>query len=261
MRRVLSLGAGVQSTTMLLMALEGELEMPDCAIFADTGWEPRAVYEHLAWLESYAAKRGFPVYRASAGNLRDDAVAAVAGGNGRLASMPFFVKNPDGSKGVLRRQCTYEYKIAPIRRKVKELYGSKVKAELWLGISLDEVERMKPSDVKWLRNRWPLIEKRMTRLACLRWLEANGFPLPPRSSCIGCPYHDDAFWRALRDEFPEEWQDAVEFDRMIRHLPRIKGDVYLHRSLVPLDEVDLSTPEDHGQLTLFIDECEGMCGL
>ena len=50
--RVLSLGAGVQSTTLALMAAHGEIgPMPDCAIFADTGWEPNAVYEHLAWLD------------------------------------------------------------------------------------------------------------------------------------------------------------------------------------------------------------------
>jgi hypothetical protein len=51
--RVLSLGAGVQSTTMALMAAHGEVgPMPDCAIFSDTGWEPNAVYQHLAWLMS-----------------------------------------------------------------------------------------------------------------------------------------------------------------------------------------------------------------
>ncbi len=40
--RALSLGAGVQSTTLALLAVEGVLPMPDVAIFADTGWEPAA---------------------------------------------------------------------------------------------------------------------------------------------------------------------------------------------------------------------------
>lgn len=260
--RVISLGAGVQSTAMLLMSLEGDLERADCAIFADTGWEPRAVYEHLAWLESYAKKRGFPVYRASAGNIREDVVRAARGHGGRFASIPLYVKSPTGQgEGTLRRQCTKEYKIYPIRRKIKELFGPQVRAELWLGITLDEIERMKPADVKWLTNRWPLIERRYTRQDCLRWLEANGFPLPPKSSCIGCPYHDNGYWRRLRDESPSEWADAVEFDRLIRRLPRIKGEAFLHRSLVPLDQVDLSTEEGHGQLSLWSAECEGMCGL
>jgi len=33
---------------MALMAARGDITpMPDCAIFADTGWEPNAVYEWL----------------------------------------------------------------------------------------------------------------------------------------------------------------------------------------------------------------------
>jgi 3'-phosphoadenosine 5'-phosphosulfate sulfotransferase (PAPS reductase)/FAD synthetase len=49
--KVISLGAGVQSTALALMAANGEIgPMPDCAIFADTGWEPEAVYSHLARL-------------------------------------------------------------------------------------------------------------------------------------------------------------------------------------------------------------------
>jgi hypothetical protein len=42
--RVLSLGAGVQSSTVLFKMLEGEIPMADVSIFADTGNEPKAVY-------------------------------------------------------------------------------------------------------------------------------------------------------------------------------------------------------------------------
>ena len=42
MKHIISLGAGVQSSTMALMAAHGEIgPMPDCAIFADTGAEPQ----------------------------------------------------------------------------------------------------------------------------------------------------------------------------------------------------------------------------
>jgi 3'-phosphoadenosine 5'-phosphosulfate sulfotransferase (PAPS reductase)/FAD synthetase len=74
--RVLSLGAGVQSTTLALMAAAGEIEAPDCAIFADTGWEPKAVYQHLDRLERCLP---FPVHRVSKGNLRDDVIAKARG--------------------------------------------------------------------------------------------------------------------------------------------------------------------------------------
>jgi hypothetical protein len=89
--RILSLGAGAQSTTLALMAAHGEIgPMPDCAIFADTGWEPKAVYEHLAWLRSPNVLP-FPVHIVSAGDLRADIVAGARGE--RWASIPAFTRN------------------------------------------------------------------------------------------------------------------------------------------------------------------------
>lgn len=269
--RVLSLGAGVQSTTLALMAAHGEVgPMPDCAIFADTGWEPAAVMDHLAWLMSPNVLP-FPVHIVSAGNIRDNLLEAAAGE--RWASIPAFTRTVRASGrvdiGMIRRQCTTEFKIVPIRRKVRELAGLARRrspttpvVEQWIGISTDEVIRMKPSWEAWQRNRWPLIEQRMSRRHCLAWLADHGYPLPPKSSCIGCPFHSDAMWRQIRDHDPEAWSEAVDVDHAIRHgLRGIRGDVFLHRSAVPLDQADLSTEADHGQLDLFGNECEGMCGV
>ncbi|WP_404924720.1 hypothetical protein [Mesorhizobium sp. ORM16] len=268
--RVLSLGAGVQSTTLALMAAHGHFGSLDCAIFADTGWEPAAVYEHLRWLMSPNVLP-FPVHIVSARNLRESLIAA---GNGeRWASIPAFTRTVDRrgnvSIGMIRRQCTTTSKIEPIRRKVRELAGLTRKrsptypvVHQWLGISMDEVVRMKPSRAAWQLNRFPLIESRMTRKDCLDWLKSHGYPKPPKSACIGCPFHSDAMWRSMRNNDPAAWDDAVEVDRAIRTgLRGIRGEVFLHRSGVALDEADLSTAADHGQLDLWPNECEGMCGL
>lgn len=294
--RALSLGAGVQSTTMALMAAHGEIgPMPDCAIFADTGWEPKAVYEHLEWLRSPNVLP-FPVHIVSAGNIRDNLMDAATGK--RWASIPAFAKTvmPAGAErpvldedddgqlaqigsrvtsretvsiGMMRRACTTDFKIVPIRRKVRELVGLTRKrspdhavAEQWIGISTDEASRLKPSFEDWQINRWPLIEKRMSRQDCLGWLRRHGYPTPPKSACIGCPFHDNGRWRHMRDHDSEAWADAVIVDRALRTgIRRIRGEVYLHRSCVPLDAADLSTAADHGQLDLWPIECEGMCGL
>lgn len=294
--RILSLGAGVQSTTLALMAAHGEIgPMPDCAIFADTAWEPKAVYEHLAWLMSPNILP-FPVHIASGGDIRADLVAGAQGN--RWASIPAFTRNvtPAGATvpvldedqngdmiivgqrvlpterigvGMIRRQCTGDYKIVPIRRKVRELAGLTRRrspkypvVEQWIGISLDEAIRMKPSFESWQINRWPLIEQRMTRRDCLRWLERHDYPIPPRSACIGCPFHSDAHWRDMRDNDPDAWADAVDLDHAIRTGFRgLRGEVYLHRSAVPLDLVDLTNDADRGQLDLWPNECEGMCGV
>jgi hypothetical protein len=265
--RVLSLGAGVQSTTMLLMGLRGEFgELPDVAIFADTGWEPASVYAHLDWLEAEVTP--FPIQRVGKGNIREDALNPLK----RFAPMPLYtIPTGDKREGQARRQCTREYKIEPVTRYVRrDILGTKPRAriakgievEMWMGISLDEAQRMKPNREKWITNRWPLIELRMNRRDCLRWLEDNGYPEPPKSACIGCPYTDNGRWREMKESSPGEFADAVAFDADIRKgLRGFSQDAYLHRSLVPLSEVDLRTAEDMGQMDAFTDECEGMCGV
>lgn len=255
--RVLSLGAGVQSTTLALMAAHGEITpMPDCAIFADTGWEPVAVYEHLGRLERALP---FPVHRVTAGNLRE---AAIAGGSLRargFAAIPWFIRNADGSDGLGKRQCTAHYKLDPIRRKIVELLGGRPKggAEMWIGISTDEAFRVKPARVQYLVNRWPLIERGMNRADCRACLKRFGWDAP-RSACIGCPFRSNEEWEALT---PGERADAITVDRAIRHQPGTKGEQFMHRSRRPLDEVDLRSPSERGQSDLFLNECEGMCGV
>lgn len=257
--RVLSLGAGVQSTTMLLMADCGELgEKPEAAIFADTGWEPAAVYFHLHWLEQQVS---IPIVRVSIGNIREDTLSGrlprAGGQEKRFATMPFHLENLNGKSAMLRRQCTEEYKLKPIRKWI-----ARRKTELLIGISLDEAHRMRTSPLRYITNHYPLVDARMTRHDCLRWLTALNYPIPPKSACVGCPFHGDAFWRDMKLNQPQEWADAVAFDDSIRNSPqRITGTVYLHRSLKPLSEVDLRNAEDHGQQEMFGNECEGLCGV
>ena len=156
---ILSLGAGVQSSTVLLMSCRGELPKIDCAIFADTGWEPSAVYTHLDWLEGESGKAGIPIHRITGMDIRGDAVKFnVEGGAAkgqRWASMPLRSLDTTvvvGSNiGQIRRQCTNEYKIAPIEKFIRsEILGLKPRQrwpvehviDEWFGISLDEVRRM-----------------------------------------------------------------------------------------------------------------------
>lgn len=264
--KFISLGAGVQSTTLLLMAAKGELgdDPPRYAIFADTGWEPRHVYEHLDWLEEEAAKYGVTVIRAAKGNLKEDFLYGMETGK-RAASIPFYVKNPEGKReGMLWRQCTKEYKIDVVRKEIRRLLGYKPRqrikeqVELWMGISTDEIQRVKPSQVKFIVNKYPLIDIGFSRQDCIDWMKKHGYPEPPKSSCIGCPYHDDAYWLNMKQKYPEEFTEAVEYDRSIRNHPKVNGELYLHRSCVPLDQVEFDPGE---KIDYFTNECEGMCGL
>ncbi len=242
------------------MAVHGELSL-DRAIFADTQWEPQAVYDWLGeTLMPIAERAGIPIDIVTAGNIREAALV------GKTESwMPLHIINPDGKAGMAKRQCSKNYKLVPIKRRIRELVGRKktATATAIIGISRDEAHRMAPSRVQWLTNEYPLVQRHMTRRDCVTWLARHGYPEPPKSSCIGCPYKSDRQWRQLHDESPAEWADAVAFDASpsIRY-DRIDGEAFLHRSLVPLPMVDLSTPRERsaaaGQLDLFeAGECDG----
>lgn len=268
---LLSLGAGVQSSTLALMAAHGDVEpMPTAAIFADTQAEPKSVYRWLDWLETQLP---FPVHRVTAGNLTTDSLQMRTTKDGRQYTrtlIPTYILNRDGTKGHTQRACTYDYKMLEIIKCSRRLAGIKRGQKTggvvqWIGISLDEIQRMKPSREPWSQHRWPLIEKRMTRQKCLEWMAAHDYPKPPRSACVYCPFHSDAEWRRLKTEEPEEFARAVRFERDLQaakaQTDNMNGVPFLHSSLKPLDTIDFRSDYDRGQLPLWQDECMGMCGV
>lgn len=264
--RVLSLGAGVQSTVVLLMSLHGELPPLDCVVFADTQWEPKAVYNHLEWLKGVAFDHGLPVHTVTAGSLREMLVTNKNTTGQDWLSVPLYTADASGS-GRMRRQCTREFKIEPIdlfvRRQILGLRKGRpapreAVIEKVMGISVDELYRAKQSRNAYEENQYPLIDKRMTRDDCRRWfVDHYGDRELPRSACIGCPYRSNAEWRALT---PDEFADAVEIDEAVRTREGMYGEAFLHRSCKPLKDVDLRTMEEAGQMN-WINECEGMCGV
>lgn len=285
---IISLGAGVQSSTMALMAACGGLgPMPAAAIFADTGDEPASVYRWLDWLE---AQLPFPTYRVTAGKGRLSDVATSlktskkSGKTYTPIGLPVYTlletteryvvgedKNREAiysapqatvKRGMGMRQCTRTFKIDPIRRKLRELRQGHPVIQ-WIGISSDEVIRMKPSRDKWCTNIWPLIDAGMTRENCLEWMKDSGYPKPPRSACTYCPYHNDAEWIRLKTEEPEEFQHAVEFEQRLqgayKQATALNSIPFLHSSRKPLAEVTFT--QKAKEPSLFGNECEGMCGV
>jgi len=284
--RILSLGAGVQSSCLALMAQEGLTKhKPDYMIFADTGWEPKFVYEHVEYLKK--AITICPILTVQRGNIREDLIRAAnpePGSKeeeksfaGRVPNPPLFAARPGGRVGMLYRQCTHDYKVIPIQKKIRELLGVKPRhrvkkgtiVEQWIGISTDEAMRMKNARLPWLVSRWPLIEMKMSRMDCLQWYrDIKKHPMPGKSSCIGCPYHHNDQWKNMQKNYPEDFADAVEVDNLIRDgLKNSEAKLYLHKSAKPLGEIDFLEPKAQGNLfgetfdEEFADECEGLCGV
>ena len=219
--RVISLGGGVQSTVLALMADAGEFDaMPDVAIFADTDWEPAGVYEIVQWLGEVLS---FPVVTTSNGrSLREDAHDGVSNTGRQFTTIPVFTVDLRGAHGMQTRQCTSQYKIRPIHHAVKRHLGldpsrrmpADIAVETWLGISAEEVLRMRDSHVGWSVNRYPLVERGMTRADCREWF-AERYPdmTLARSACAGCPFRSDEEWMSLKTTDPDLYADAVDLDR------------------------------------------------
>lgn len=254
--RILSLGAGVQSSAVFLMACHGEMQI-DHAIFGDTGWEPPAVYTWLAdVLMPEAERAGIPIHvvQSHLGDVRD-----------RWWEMPVFTLGDSGGRGgMVRRSCTSKFKVDPVRRKVRDLLGVGRHSRIapgtvtqLLGISWDESQRMSGSPVKYIVNEYPLIDRRMTREDCQTWLEGHGYARAPRSACIGCPYHSDAEWLEMKNDRPDEFASAVALDERIRVAEQhgsLRDTPYLHRTHIPLREVRFKGEDDTPN-----GDCAGFC--
>ena len=254
--RVLSLGWGVQSFTLAAMVALGELPPIDAAIHADTTHERAATYDFAArwtpWLEERGARVVMVISRDA------QTVKQVIS---QWTDIPAYTANGI-SNGQLRRQCTHHWKVTGIRRWLQANRDGRP-VEQWLGISWDESQRMKDSDVKYITHRWPLIEMRMTRQDCAHWLQEHGLEVPPKSSCVFCPYHNRAAWHEMKVSGDGDWQKAVEVDEAIRKV-RPPYDLFVHPARKPLADIDMRTPQEKGQLELWAnwdDECSGICGV
>lgn len=253
---VLNLGLGVQSTTLYLMACHDEIQpRPEFAIFADPGSERQKSYEMLEFLQEYGKAYHFPIVVISAGNLFENMVEKSRRGL-YTQSPPLHIKKT-GRKGRLSRQCTADYKIRPINRYLRKHLRptSKNPVVSWIGISVDESARMRPSRNKHTLHRYPLIEKRLSRADCYHWLTSNNYPIPVSSACLGCPYLKDTDFQSYSDEeieYVADWEkrlhesDTGEKDNLTSRL-------YVHKSLRPFGERPFMDSKNENQLTLELD--------
>jgi hypothetical protein len=278
---ILNLGAGVQSTTLYLMSMAGEIQKFDVAIFADTQEEPQGVYKHLEWLKSLD---GPPILVRTAGKLGDDLIIGQNTTHHRFLSIPCYTKElGTGAEGMGRRQCSHEYKVRVIDRAVRhEVLGLKPGSRIpkntnvyqYFGISWDERSRASRIWERFhidystrLQPRFPLVDRQWTRANCLDYLAGKVPHSVPKSACVFCPFRDDAGWQQMKDEAGPDWNRAVEIDIALRvegcaAARRMRSTLYVHETCQPLTQVEFRPRTNPKELQLgFGVECEGVCGV
>ncbi len=260
--RVISLGWGVQSWSLVAMAAMGELDPVDFAIHADTTWEHKATYDHARTWTAWLGDHGVKVVTVQ-GNRTD--VVREDWSNSVLIPA-FTVDAASGTRGQIKRQCTHDWKIMPIRAFVRAEMKRRGlpmvpgAVQSIQGISLDEWQRMRSSDVAYIENVYPLVDMRMTRGDCVTWLEGKGLPVPAKSSCVFCPYKSIGSWKELKRAGGTDWETATAVDVAVRS-KRPKAELFVHPGRVALTEA-IAIPEDQGahQLELQVAPCDsGHC--
>ena len=253
--KILSLGWGVQSWTLAAMAALGEIPMPDYAVHADTTHEMQGTYSHAAKMTPWLEERGVKVRTVQATQNY------VMDGKGKSAyriNIPAFsVHNETGLGGQGFRQCTKHWKITPLHRFARSIVGktSPECVEMWMGISLDEWLRMRTSEVKYIKNVYPLVDQRLNRAYCVSWLANKGLDVPPKSACTFCPYHTKSEWHRMKQAGGTDWDEAVRLDHAIRNMGKGAGKEFkqfVHSSGLPLEEA-VRIPEDYGAHQIEMD--------
>lgn len=245
--QILGYGGGQQTVAMCLLVEQGVLPRPDFIVVADTGREKRSTWEYL---ETYIQPRmtaiGLPVHIAP----HDLAKADLYDKDG-LTLMPVFTPT-----GKLSTYCSNEWKARVVQRYYRSVLGV-TSATTWIGFAFDERSRLKRNKDydeagPWFRA-YPLIDAFLTKEACRQVITAAGLPIPFKSSCFMCPHNHNAQWREVRDNYPDQWAEAIRIDAEIREFDD-RGTVYLHESRVPLAEADIdhdNRQEEGRQCSLF----------
>ena len=227
---ILSYGGGVQSVAVCVLVATGWLPRPERIVYADTGREASSTMAYAdAHVRPLLAKVGLEIETAPHSLSTVD----LYGHNGDLL-IPAFTDT-----GKLPTMCSNEWKQRPIMRYLRSRgYGPARPVRLWLGISVDELERAKPSNTQWVDRWFPLLfGVQFRRSDCLRTVADAGLPEPPRSSCWMCPHRSNAEWRAL------DANDLVRATELEGHIREKDAGLWLHRSKKPIAQA-MSEAED-----------------
>lgn len=259
--RAISYGGGVQSTALLVLAAQREIDFP-LAIFANVGDDsenPATIAYFHEFAVPYAAANGIELVTIQRKRRNGDPITLMGQLMSANRSIDIPVRMANGAPG--NRNCTAEFKIKPVAKELKRRGATKDDpAILALGISVDEYQRMRSeSGIAWERFAYPLIDRRIDRAGCEAIITRAGLPVPPKSSCYFCPYFSLAQRRRQLNEAPDLFERTAKLEDTLNERRAMLGkdQVYMTSRLIPLREAII----DDGQMDMFAPSCDigGYC--
>lgn len=205
----ISYGGGVQSTAIVLLAIQGKIERPAFVVFSDTGSETPETYRTVQAIKKICQEN----------DLHFETVKSKMQGHEEGIALHEYYQATDYHPYiplVTNPRCTFNFKIYPVRRYVKTMVDktqSKPWAYAMLGITTDESHRMRECELQWTQNTYPLIDLGWSRQDCIEFIEKEYPELTvQKSGCFCCPYQSPKTWIKLKKEHPDLFAIAREME-------------------------------------------------
>ena len=228
---VISYGGGVQSTALVVLSLSEQWRVDEIVHVDLMDAESPCTREYVdyfrRWLRDGYGRDITVIER----NMYQDMLD-----NPGFTPVPWRIA--DGS-AMLSRQCTRQYKVAPLTRYVYDRYPGE-RIGLMLGISVDEYHRMRDSSAARIDHVYPLVDRRLTRWQCRDIIERAGLAVPSKSSCWFCPYRSARSQWALVQRYPDLVGMARALEDRINTERRRRGrdEIVVLRADTEVEQVD-----------------------
>ena len=258
--KILSCGAGMQSTALALMSCENkkhgivypEIPVYDLIVFCDMGWEPDWVYEQVEFIKTACEDCGI-TFKILETDLYGDYIEKF--GVRRVASIPFWSVDANGKKGKMRRQCTIDKKIVAIQKYVRyEILGYKFRQkckkedkgrhEMHIGFSKEEEHRVFESMNPMFVTKFPLVDMGLTRADNYKYILEEWGIETKASACSYCPFHRNYFFQHIKEHCPDCYKAVVNLDNVLEERQpgsQIRSKLYISRSRKRIADL---TPEE-----------------
>ena len=275
--KILSCGAGMQSSALFLMSCQNALAQKkgkpavwplvpiyDVSVFCDLGLEPPWVLKQVQFLQRCGESSGVP-FVVLKSPLYQDFIENF--GERRAISIPWWTLKEDGHKSTMPRNCTIDYKVNVIAkyvrwhllgyRKYQRLRDVDLKGhEMHMGFGAEETRRCKENPNPLFINKFPLVEMGLKRADNYAYIKDVWGLSTRASACTFCPYHRNYFFQFLKENEPEQFAQVVHIDELLRDKtpkPPMDSDLFISRSrkslvdLCPADCKDAEYFDYHGQ--------------
>jgi len=210
-KQFISFSGGVESSTMcILFGNKAD------AIFADTGFEHKQIYDRVELVEKWVQNFHRPDFK----------IHKVK--NEKNGTLQEYIKQSHYYPSFKSRYCTRMFKIEPIDNFLKQF--EKSGANIMIGLNADEIDKRTGTHglLPFVKYSYPLAENGLNRSACIAILNKAGlnpkFPVyMKRGGCIGCYYKSDKEFRAMAALNPDEFKIVQDLEEELNKYFSVRG--------------------------------------